>query len=310
MPHFKISDINNYLGFPPIYGFMKTLQFLLSLTKPRIFLAIGLTAWLGFFLKEDFFSHRFLDSVLLFLATVLASASGAVFNHFFERKTDAKMDRTKKRPLVDAGPGAIKLALAFGTGIGILGHAICWHFFGPVSAFWLFMGWVNYVVIYTLIFKHHSQWNVTIGSFASSFSVLCGDAAFTGELTTRGLILATILFFWNPAHFWNLTALYQKDYAQADIPMLTAWIGRKKVVIMIMSHILIVIACSYALWFYGNLGLTFLVGSMITGCGLLGLNLQNYFVLSDGLFKRNFILSNIYLLALYITVVLDRLYPI
>ncbi len=282
---------------------------LLKLTKPRIFLAIGLTSWLGFFLKEDFFNFRFVDSVMLFLCTALASSSGAVFNHYFERKTDALMPRTQKRPLVNADQGTLTLALAFGALLGLLGHGLSWYLFGMVSAFWLFMGWINYVVFYTLIFKHHSHWNVTIGSFASSFAVLAGDTAFSGELTTKGILLSLLLFFWNPAHFWNLTALYQTDYEAAKIPMLTSWVGRKKVVGMILLHLLAVLACVYGLWHFGNLGLIYLIGGLGTWGLFFALNLQNYFVLSDRYFKRNFIISNIYLLVLYFTVVLDRIYP-
>ncbi|MDX2471248.1 MAG: heme o synthase [SAR324 cluster bacterium] len=288
---------------------MSKVKLLLSLTKPRIFLAIGLTAWLGFFLKEDFFSYRFIDSISLFFATVFASASGAVFNHYFERETDALMERTKTRPLVTADAATLRQALAFGFFLGLLGHGIAYFNFGWGSAFWLLMGWVNYVVFYTLIFKHNSQWNVTIGSFASAFSVLAGDTAFSGEVSMNGLILSALLFFWNPAHFWNLAAMYQTEYEAAEIPMMTSLVGRKKVVYLILLHWALVLACTLALWRFGTPTLGFLAGSITIGLVLFILNLQNLKVLSNKLFKRNFILSNIYLLVLYFTIVLDRLYP-
>ncbi len=207
-------------------------RLLLSLTKPRIFLAIGLTAWLGFFLRNDFFAHPFLDSVLIFCATVLASSSGAVFNHYFERNTDALMTRTQNRPLVTAGPAVLGQALVFGLLLLAVAMLISYQAFGWGPAFWLLMGWVNYVVFYTLIFKHNSLWNVTVGSFASSFAVLAGDTAYTGEVSLKGFILAVLLFFWNPAHFWNLNVLYQDQYEAAKIPMLAAKFGQHGLVVL------------------------------------------------------------------------------
>ena len=278
---------------------------LLSLTKPRIFTAIALTAWVGLLLQKDFLQHGFWASWIILISTVCASAGGAVFNHYFERETDQLMDRTKDRLLVASDPIMLKQSLGFGVMLTLLGHLLCWLLLGWVSAFWLFMGWFNYVVLYTLAFKHRSLWNVTIGSFASPFAILAGNTALTGEVTLPGLLMAGLSFFWNPVHFWNLNAFYKSDYAQAGIPMLPPILGANKTILLILLHILAMGGCGVALWYYSDLGTIYLIGfGALTGLLFL-MNVQNLGKGTDPLFRRNFIFSNIYLLLLYAVIIID-----
>ncbi len=278
---------------------------LLSLTKPRIFTAIALTAWVGLLLQKDFLAYGQWASWVILISTILASAGGAVFNHYLERETDQLMDRTKHRLLVASDPLMLKLSLGFGTFLSVAGHALCWALLGPVSAFWLFMGFFTYVVLYTMVFKHRSLWNVTVGSLSSAFAILAGNTAITGELTTPGIILALLSFFWNPVHFWNLNAFYQADYQAAGIPMLPPKIGANKTILLILAHILAMLACTVALWAYSDLQMVYLIGAVGLCLLLFAMNAQNLGKGTDKLFRRNFIFSNIYLLLLYGVIILD-----
>lgn len=291
-------------------GLIQHVKFFISLTKPRIFFAIAFTAWIGLFLQEAYFLYSVWVDLALILSTVMASAGGAVLNHYFERETDALMERTKNRPLVNSDRSTQVKALLWAAFLGVGGHLLCGFALGWTSSFWLFLGYLNYVLFYTLWFKHNSLWNVTVGSFSSSFAVLAGDTALTGSITTNGVILAVLLFFWNPAHFWNLTALYAKDYQSAKIPMLSNLIGRPDTVVMILVHVVLVILSAFALHRYGSLGLVYLVGCSITSLILLVWNAQILFELSDRLFRRNFIYSNIYLILIYVAIILDRFFPV
>ena len=216
------------------------------------------------------------------------------------------MNRTKDRPLVNSDRFTQNEALAWAAFLAIGGHVLCGLQFGWTSAFWLFLGYVNYVLFYTLWFKHHSLWNVTVGSFSSSFAVLAGDTAFTGQVTSNGIVLAVLLFFWNPAHFWNLTVMYETDYKNAKIPMLSNKIGRGETVVMIEIHVVLVILSALALYQYGSLGLTYLIGCGLASTILFVFNAQILFNLNDKLFRRNFIYSNIYLILVYIAIIVDR----
>lgn len=278
---------------------------LLSLTKPRIFLAIGLTAWVGLLLQKDFLLYGPWASWVVIITTVMASAGGAVFNHYLERETDQLMDRTKHRLLTSSDPLMLKQSLTFGALLSLGGIGLCWWLLGWVSAAWLFAGFFVYVVLYTMVFKHNSLWNVTIGSLSSPFAILAGNTAITGTVTLPGVIMAVHSFFWNPVHFWNLNAFYQEDYEQAGIPMLPPVIGANNTILLILGHALAVLAASVALWFYSELGLIYLVGSTLLGLILLAMNVQNLGRADERLFRRNFIFSNIYLLLLYLVIIAD-----
>jgi len=278
---------------------------LFSLTKPRIFTAIALTAWVGLLLQKDFLHYGQWASWVVIISTVLASAGGAVFNHYFERETDQLMDRTKGRLLVTSDPLMLRLSLGFGALLTISGIGLSWATLGWVSAFWLFMGFFNYVVLYTLVFKHRSLWNVTIGSLSSPFAILAGDTAITGQITTPGVLMALLSFFWNPVHFWNLNSYYKNDYASAGIPMLPPLIGPDKTILLILSHVLAMLACSVGLWYYSDLQEIYLIGSVVLVLGLFAMNAQNLGKGTDRLFRRNFIFSNIYLLLSYAVMIID-----
>ncbi len=148
-----------------------------------------------------------------------AAASASVFNCYVDRDIDAKMDRTKHRPLVtgEISPRAA-LIFAFVLGLG--------------SIFWLggFTNWVAagltacaillYAVFYTLVLKRRTTQNIVWGGAAGCMPVLIGWSAVTGGLAWEPLILFLVIFFWTPPHYWPLAIKYKADYDAADVPML------------------------------------------------------------------------------------------
>ncbi|MCP4297530.1 MAG: protoheme IX farnesyltransferase, partial [Proteobacteria bacterium] len=256
----------------------------LALTKPKIYLAIAVTALMGLALQRNFTDYSIWMIATLVIATILASAGGAVLNHYYERETDGLMERTMDRPLVKGTIHPPSYALYFGWTLSISGILLCYLNLGSWSTFWLFMGFFTYVFVYTLWLKHNSHLNVTIGGLCSSFAVLAGDTAVSGAISTNGLILAILLFFWNPAHFWNLAVLYQKDYARAKIPMLPHLVGDKMTQALILLHLVLMVGCSILLGIFGTPGWVYLSVSIIFGFLVILANIQNYFAVSNKLF--------------------------
>ena len=276
-----------------------------SLTKPRIYIAIAITGLMGLVLQSGFSSYSIWISISLLISTILASAGSAAFNHYIERDSDRLMDRTKNRPLVTGAIASPKQALWFAWGLTVAGLGLCYVTLGAISAFWLAMGFITYVVIYTMWLKHSSLWNVTIGGLSSSFAILAGDTAITGEITMGGFALATLLFFWNPAHFWNLSVRLQDDFGKAKIPTLSLVIGERNTVWAILAHVVGVIASSIWLGMITELGSVYMSVAVFSGAALLLLNVQNLSELSRGKFLRNFISSHMYLLILFVGIGLD-----
>lgn len=281
------------------------LKLWLSLTKPRIVISIALTALIGFVLHPQFLSTPFWVSIVLVLAVALATAGGAVMNHYLERDTDKLMQRTKNRPLPSARINTPRHSLWFGLGLTGLGLVLCYTFLGIWSTFYLACGAFSYVVLYTAWLKHRSIWSVPVGGIAGAFAVWVGSSVGGADLTFDAWFFALALHFWSPAHFWNFAAYQRDDYRKAGIPQLPEKIGIVRSNIWIAIHTVAVIACSMALAIWGTAG--WLYGTLALASGLIFLyfNIKNIFNPSDALSRKNFIYSLIYLTMLFVAILAD-----
>jgi protoheme IX farnesyltransferase len=190
-----------------------------SLAKPGITALIVLVAVGGFVLA----SPGAIDPARLALLLVTgasASAGASMLNHYIDRDLDARMRRTRDRPLPDRRitPSGIVAALGLillGAGIG--GAAAFLNVLTGVS---ILLGGLTYVVVYTAWLKRRSSWNIVIGGFAGSAPALAGSAAASGTWTHGALALALLVFLWTPPHFWSLALMLKDEYEAAGLPML------------------------------------------------------------------------------------------
>jgi heme o synthase len=192
---------------------------LLELTKPGITGLICLVAVGGFLLADP----RSIDLVrlaILVATGAAASAGAAMLNHYLDRDLDARMRRTRGRPLPDERISPSGVAAGLGLALlaaGIGGASILLN---PLTGFSIFLGGLTYVVVYTAWLKRRSSWNIVIGGFAGSAPALAGSAAAVGHWTLGVIAFAVLVFLWTPPHFWSLALLLKDDYARAGLPML------------------------------------------------------------------------------------------
>jgi heme O synthase-like polyprenyltransferase len=95
----------------------------LELTKPRITVFILMSTAIGFFCVNRFAGAWTLFHVLL--GTALMASGTAALNQWYERDTDAKMNRTKTRP-IPSGRVSAGRALWFGVALSIGGSFDLW----------------------------------------------------------------------------------------------------------------------------------------------------------------------------------------
>jgi protoheme IX farnesyltransferase len=191
----------------------------LTLAKPGITALIVLVAVGGYvFARPSPFSWTRLGLLVLFGSA--ASAGAAMLNHYLDRDLDARMRRTRNRPLPDAriDPSARAALLGLGFSAFGVGGAALW--LNPLTGFSILLGGLTYVVVYTIWLKRRSSWNIVIGGFAGSAPALAGSAAATGTWTPGVLALALLVFLWTPPHFWSLALLLKDDYKAVGLPML------------------------------------------------------------------------------------------
>jgi protoheme IX farnesyltransferase len=213
-------------------------------------------------------------SLFLLLTTGALSAMGSsAINEYVERERDARMLRTKRRPLVS---GAISrpsrvLAIAIAMILAAVGIA---YVYNPALAFFLALGAFIYVVIYTIWLKPRTSLNIVIGGLAGSCAVLSGSAAVGAWNDLGALLLAALLFFWTPIHFWAFAIVYKEDYARAGVPMLPVTATPKAAAAWGLAHGIAAGLCAAGLATRPGLGPIYFIPVAIATALLIGQGIE------------------------------------
>lgn len=239
-----------------------------TLAKPGITVMVTITAAVGFYVA----SHGAFDWKLflhLVGGTLLSSAGAAAFNMLMERHLDARMDRTKARPLA-AGRMAPVEAAVFG---GVLCAAgLAWLAIGTnlLTAALSAATMVSYLVLYTPL-KTRSSVCTLVGAIPGALPPVMGWAAARGSLEIGAWVLFLILFFWQLPHFLALAWMYREDYARAGFPMLSveeptgASSGRQ-----VVLQTLALVVVSLLPFGFQMAGDGYLIAALVLGTGFLG----------------------------------------
>jgi heme o synthase len=187
-----------------------------QLAKPGIVYGNLLTTLAAFLFasKWHFLTLPFL-AVVLGMALVIASA--CVCNNYLDRDIDAKMARTKKRPLVS---GAISphAALAYAAALAIVGFTLLYICVNALTALVALAGFIIYVCVYTPL-KPQSSVALYVGAVAGAAPVVAGYTAAAGKLDLTAFFLFAFLFIWQLPHFWAIAVYRYDEYAAAGVPL-------------------------------------------------------------------------------------------
>jgi heme o synthase len=282
-----------------------------ALTKPRIIELLLITT-----LPVMFLAAGGLPPLWPVLATlvggIFSAGSANALNCYIDRDIDAKMRRTRRRPLpmVQVTP---RETLVFGGCLAVastafLGFAVNWVAAG-LSAFAI----AFYVLVYSMLLKRRTRQNVVWGGIAGCMPVLIGWAALRGGLSPAPFVLFLVVFFWTPPHTWTLAMRYRDDYATAKVPMLPVVATERRVAVQVIAYSWVTVACSLALWPVAHTTLFYPVVAALLGAGCL---VEAHRLLrrvregkTGALLRpmRYFHLSNAYLALLFLAVAIDPL---
>ncbi|MDG9885283.1 heme o synthase [Pseudomonas sp. GD04058] len=276
----------------------------LELTKPKVVVLMLITSLVGMFLATR---AGVPWTVLLFgnLGIGLCAGAAAAVNHVVDRRIDALMARTHKRPLAEGRVAPVP-ALLFALLLAVLGMVLLLTFTNPLTAWLTLASLLGYAVVYTGFLKRATPQNIVIGGLAGAAPPLLGWVAVSGHLSAEPLLLVLIIFAWTPPHFWALAIHRKAEYAKADIPMLPVTHGEHYTKVHILLYTCILLAVSllpFAIHMSGPLYLACAV--------LLGLRfLQWAWVLYRGVRPhaaiKTFKYSVWYLFLLFIALLVDH----
>lgn len=186
-----------------------------ALTKPEINLLISIVTFAGFYLglPAGLCPFPFLLLINTLLGTLLVSSGASALNQFIERRFDAGMRRTARRPLA-AGKLEPAPALRFGLLLSVTGAIYLAVAANVLASLLAAVTLVTYLALYTPL-KRKTPWCTMAGAFAGATPPLIGWAAASGRLSSEAWVLYVMLFLWQFPHFMAIAWMYREDYARA-----------------------------------------------------------------------------------------------
>lgn len=234
-----------------------------ELTKPKVVALIVFTAVIGMFLATESMVPW---NVLVFgtLGIGMVSGAAAALNHLIDQRIDARMARTKNRPL-PTGSLDGKRVLTFATILGGIGLALLVWQVNWLTAVLTFISLLGYAVVYTVFLKHATPQNIVIGGAAGAAPPLLGWVAVTNSIDPHALLLFAIIFAWTPPHFWALAIYRKDDYAQAAVPMLPVTHGIAFTRWQILFYTILLFIITLLPFLTGMSGWLYLIGAVVLG---------------------------------------------
>jgi heme o synthase len=231
-------------------------RLVIGIFKLRIAVLIMVTALGGMAIVPGG-SLGLLQTVVLALSVLLASAAAGAFNQYAEADSDRLMKRTRGRAFASCalprnGAWLFSIASLLVCAVGAAALVV-----NVVAAAFTLAGALTYALLYTLMLKRRTAWNIVVGGAAGSFAVLAGAAAVNPQIGPLAWLLALVLFLWTPPHFWSLAIANSAEYAAAGVPMLPVVVGVPRAARIVHANAVLVVAVSLlplafgAGWVYG-----------------------------------------------------------
>ena len=211
-----------------------------ALTKPEVNFLILITTFVGFYLAsanegQPLSFGRLFNTLL---GTLLVASGTGTLNQYLERKFDAQMRRTARRPAA-AGRLTPSAVLVFGIALAGAGAVYLTVTVNSLASVLAFITLLTYLFVYTPL-KRETPFCVLVGAFPGAVPPLIGWAAAAGRLNIEAGILYAMLFLWQFPHFMAIAWMYREDYDRAGYLVLPK--GNARVAFVIVETLLPLLA--------------------------------------------------------------------
>ena len=278
-----------------------------EVTKPKIWYLLVFTACMASLIA--YHVHEIAISALtliLVITSVMAgSAAANTLTNYIDRDIDAKMERTRSRPIPS---GRISPENALYFGLTLVGISLLLAYLINIWALGLMIfGLFDNVIVYSKWLKRRSSWNIILGGFSGGAPALIGYVAVTTVTIELGFILAGLAFLWIPTHIWSLALHIREDYARANIPMLPVIKSESTSVRVIAGTTIMMVLFSVLPFFMNVFGWIYLGIASVLGAIVLVMSIS---LLARPTEKKSWTLfkfSSPYLALLFIAMYVDAL---
>lgn len=247
--------------------------------------------------------------LLLFTGGLLITGSANAINQVLEKKSDAIMKRTAKRPVASGRMSETEGAV-FAAITGIAGVLIMWLRFNMESALLGLFSLFLYGFIYTPL-KTKNSIAVLIGGFPGALPCLIGWVAGfydTSIVWTGGIVLFAIQFLWQFPHFWAIAWVAHKDYTAAGFKLLPGDKGPTKfTALQTVMYSAMMIPVGILPYYYSISGIVSMWIILICNLAMLALSIRLYLKMDVGSARRVMFGSYFYLMIVFLSLYANKI---
>lgn len=263
-----------------------------AFTKFRLTSLVVIASAIGYAIGATAFS--WVEVFWLSLSAYLVTGASNGFNQVIEREVDAKMNRTKTRPIptgkMTAAEGVIVSVI-----LALIGLVILYVHFNVLATVLGALALFSYVAVYTPM-KKHTSWAVFAGAFPGALPPMLGYVAATADFDLYAGLLFAVQFVWQFPHFWAIAWVADEDYQKAGYKLLPSK-GEKDVntAFLILVYTLFLIPVAVLPWAFGLIGTWAAIASALVGVAFAIPALKFFLNRTDKLAKQVMFASFFYL---------------
>jgi heme o synthase len=277
---------------------------LIALTKPRVVLMILVTTVVGYYVGLSG-APDYAKLVHLLVGTLLAASGTLALNQYWERDVDARMERTRVRPLPEGRLAPLE-ALLFGTAVTVAGLGYLGAFVSPMVLLMTAVTTAVYLFAYTPL-KLRTPLCTIVGAVPGALPPVTGWVASREAFGIGAWVLFGILFLWQLPHTLAIARLYRDDYARAGVRLLPVVdADGTSTERQIVTGCLALLAVSLLPTLIGLAGPVYFVGAFLLGTGFLVLGTRQALTPSPGSARRVLFASLLYLPILLALLAYDK----
>ena len=276
-----------------------------ALTKPRVVLMVLVTTLMGYDVALTG-PADYLRMIHLLIGSLLAAGGTLALNQYGERDLDARMDRTRARPL-PAGRLQPLEAWLFGVALTLAGTVYLAALVNPLVALVTLATTILYLFAYTPL-KRRTPLCTLVGAVAGALPPVAGWAAARGDVAPGAWVLFAILFLWQLPHTLAIARLYRDDYARAGVRVLPVVdpdgaSTERQVVLSCVALVSVSLLPAVAGW----TGPIYLAGALVLGFAFSAVGVEQALVPSPRAARHVLLASLIYLPLLLGLMAFDRI---
>ena len=279
-----------------------------ALTKPEVNFLILITTFAGFYLgcAAQLREFSFFLLINTLVGTLLVASGTGTLNQYLERRFDAQMRRTARRPLA-AGRLKPAAVLWFGIALSVAGSIYLAVAVNVLASLLAMVTLLSYLFFYTPL-KRKTPLCTLVGAFPGAMPPLIGWAGASGKLNFEAWTLYAVLFLWQFPHFMAIAWMYRGDYNRAGYLVLpdNDPARARFVNLQTLLPLLALIPLSLLPAFAGRLSTFYCIGALLLSLGFFYYGAQFVISRSNTAARRLLMASIIYLPSLFVLMVLLR----